>query len=168
LSDNKDNFWSDPINISLPLLEYETTDVSTRRTLSGGRMHLKSGFATFVLTFLADFSCPSLDDFLEVKNVVNVFRGDGNFLKARQEAKKGELDEQLRQVNTHRSEIFSIFAKIRNFAQSSKQLHFRENHLTLSVYAKVFAKINKKIAKNRKFLSSCLGFLLLSSHILAN
>ena len=26
-----------------------------------------------------------------------IFRGDGNFLKARQEAKKGELDEQLRE-----------------------------------------------------------------------
>ena len=26
-----------------------------------------------------------------------VIRGDGNFLKARQEAKKGELDEQLRE-----------------------------------------------------------------------
>jgi hypothetical protein len=46
-----------------------------------------------------------LEDFLEVKNVVNVFRGDGNFLKARQEAKKGELDEQLRQVNTRRIKL---------------------------------------------------------------
>jgi hypothetical protein len=37
--------------------------------------------------------------------VVNVFRGDGNFLKARQEAKKGELDEQLRQVNTRPTKL---------------------------------------------------------------
>ena len=27
----------------------------------------------------------------------NTIRGDGNFLKARQEAKKGELDEQLKE-----------------------------------------------------------------------
>lgn len=30
-------------------------------------------------------------------NVLILFRGDGNFLKARQEAKKGELDEQLKE-----------------------------------------------------------------------
>ena len=37
--------------------------------------------------------CPSsLDECL-----TNIIRGDGNFLKARQEAKKGELDEQLKE-----------------------------------------------------------------------
>jgi hypothetical protein len=60
-----------------------------------------------------------------------VFRGDGNFLKARQEAKKGELDEQLRQVNTRptkfgyfqlglKRNFFPHFAKIRNYVNFVK------------------------------------------------
>jgi hypothetical protein len=72
-----------------------------------------------------------MEDFLEIKNVVNVFRGDGNFLKARQEAKKGELDEQLRQVNTCPTKLgyFQLGLKriFPPFRENTKLRNFRQN-----------------------------------------
>jgi hypothetical protein len=45
-------------------------------------------------------------------------RGDGNFLKARQEAKKGELDEQLRQRHANSFLDYVFVDKNLNFKLS--------------------------------------------------
>ena len=45
---------------------------------------------------LFSFFAPSESEWLYITGTF-LLRGDGNFLKARQEAKKGELDEQLRE-----------------------------------------------------------------------
>ena len=43
--------------------------------------------------------------YLIINSIIDTIRGDGNFLKARQEAKKGELDEQLREyINEWRTQ----------------------------------------------------------------
>ena len=73
-------------------------------------------------------------------------RGDGNFLKARQEAKKGELDEQLRRAikkNLKSMNLFDPFPR-----------HFR---LSVSSFVQICMLLFVNISKLFQLLSKNLG-----------